>query len=409
MGMASSDFDIAVVGAGPAGLTTALALADSGARVVCLDRRFGFDGESEGDTRTIALFRGSVRLLKNLGVWEACAPFAAPLEVMRIVDDTGRLPKAPDITFRASEVGPEPFGYNIPNERLTSALANHAQGVGNLTCHRTEGVTRVMTAGDAVFIATQEGDEISVPLVVGADGPDSVTRRAAGIAAHEWRYDQIAVACWFSHSRPHEGVSTEFHRPAGPLVVVPMLGDMSGLVWVEHPAEAKRLMTLDDAAFSAALESCLGGLLGHVTQVSARSAFPLMGLTARQFGKGRTVLVGHAAHVIPPIGAQGLNLGFRDAAVLADLVQKARKSGADVGGEEVVAAYDAARRRDVLSRTFTVDMLNRSLLVGWFPPVQLLRGVGLQMLKLLPELKRVVMRHGMTPEEDLPPLMRTAP
>ena len=210
-------FDAAVIGAGPAGLTTTAALAHAGIKVICLDRQFGFHGETKGDTRTIALLQGSIQLLKNLNIWPHCVNYAAPLDVMRVIDDTGRFPRAPDMTFKASELGPEPFGYNIPNDRLTSALALHAERHPNITLHTTSAVEKVIGGPREVILTTAEKQQIRCALVVGADGPESIARRSARIETVDWRYDQIAIAGWFSHSRPHRNISTEFHRPAGPL------------------------------------------------------------------------------------------------------------------------------------------------------------------------------------------------
>jgi 2-octaprenyl-6-methoxyphenol hydroxylase len=402
----NTDFDVAIIGGGAAGLATAACLATEDLRIVVFDSHFGFEGEKKGDTRTIALLQNSVYLLENLGVWEACAPFAQPLDVMKVVDDTGRFPRVADATFLASELGPDPFGYNIPNDKLVTVLAHHVHAGRKATLYTTRGVVDIVTEPDRAVIVTEEGARVSASLVVGADGPNSLARRKAGIDTHDWAYDQTAIACWFSHSLPHHNVSTEFHRPAGPLVVVPMQGDQCGLVWVEAPREAERLLALDDEAFGRELERAIHSTLGSIGQISRRSSFRLAGLTANEFAKGRTALVSHAAHVIPPIGAQGLNLGLRDAAMLADIVCKAHIKGEDVGGVEVVKAYDAARRADILSRTFTVDMLNRSLLFGWFLPFQALRGIGVQLLNRIAPLRKAVMREGLAPQASLPPLMQ---
>lgn len=400
------DYDVAIIGGGAAGLATAACLATEDLRIICFDRQFGFNGEEKGDTRTIALLQNSVYLLQNLGIWEACAPCAQPLDVMKVVDDTGRFPPVPPTTFYASELGPEPFGYNIPNDRLVTALAEHDRASGRINLHPTEGVAHIVTGPQRAVVTTREGASIAVALVVGADGPRSLARSEAGIGTHDWRYDQTAIACWFSHSLPHDNISTEFHRPSGPLVVVPMQGNQCGLVWVEAPLEAERLLALDDCAFARELERATHGTLGGISRISRRSAFPLAGLTANDFAKGRTALVSHAAHVLPPIGAQGLNLGLRDAAMLADIVCRAHIKGEDPGGSEVINAYNAARRTDILSRTFTVDMLNRTLLYGWFPPLQALRGIGVQLLNHIAPLRRAVMREGLAPQSNLPPLMQ---
>ena len=400
-------YDVAIIGAGAAGLTTACAMADEGLEIVCFDKVFGFDGQKKGDTRTIALLQNSVYLLQNIGVWEACKGFAEPLNIMKVVDDTGRFPAVPTASFDAKELGTDPFGYNIPNDRLVSALAEHARKKNNITLTETKRVVQIDNKADKAIISLHEGNKITTSLVVGADGSQSLARREAGITTTDWKYNQTAIACWFNHSLSHQNISTEYHRKPGPLVIVPMQGKKCGLVWVETPEEADRLMALDDQAFRRELEAGVHSSLGSITDVSRRSAFPLSGLVATSFAKQRTALVGHAAHVLPPIGAQGLNLGLRDAAMIADIACKAHMRGDDPGGREVIAQYDELRRGDIMSRTFTVDFLNRSLLHGWFPPLQATRAIGVQLLKLIPPLRKAVMREGISPQNNLPPLMHS--
>ena len=401
------DFDIAIIGAGATGLTTACAMADEGLKIICFDKMFGFDGEKVGDTRTIALLQNSVYLLQNIGVWKDCEAFAEPLNIMKVVDDTGRFPAVPTASFNASELGSDPFGYNIPNDRLVTALADHARKSPNITLCETKKVVQIENMARKAIVFPLDGEKVSVSLVIGADGPNSLARRKAGITTTDWHYDQTAIAGWFAHSLPHQNISTEFHRKAGPLVIVPMQGNRCGLVWVEKPDEADRLMDLDDQQFRAELEDSIHGSLGTITDVSRRSAFPLSGLVANSFASQRTVLVGHAAHVLPPIGAQGLNLGLRDAAMIADIASKAHMRGDDPGGHEVIAQFDKLRRSDIMSRTFAVDFLNRSLMHGWFPPLQATRAIGVQLLNLFPPLRKAVMREGIGPKSNLPPLMHS--
>ena len=396
--------DVAVVGAGPAGLSAALALATIGARTLCAGPPFSPD-PARPDTRTTALLAGSVQLLRNTGVWSRCAAMAAPLEAIRIIDDRRAILRAPEVEFRAGELGLGTFGYNIPNAALVAAMIGQARRLENLKLVETAGVTRIEPAGASVRLTLDEGGGIDARLVAGADGRRSLCRRAAGIATRGWRYDQAAIACNFDHARPHENVSNEFHHEAGPFTTVPLPGRASSLVWVERPAEVERLVALPDEAFIQAVEANLHGLLGHVTGLGPRAAFPLSGLTASPLAASRIALVGEAAHVIPPIGAQGLNLGFRDAATLAEGVASALAAGADPGGEEVLRAYDRARMSDVASRTFAVDLLNRSLLTE-FLPVQLARGLGLHLLKSIAPLRQFVMRQGLAPNRGLPALMR---
>jgi 2-octaprenyl-6-methoxyphenol hydroxylase len=399
------NYDVAIIGGGAAGLATAASMALEHLEIIVFDTHFGFDGQEKGDTRTIALLQNSVYMLENLGIWDKCVPDAQPLDTMKVVDDTGRFPPVPDATFKASELGTDPFGYNIPNDKLVTALADHARQMETITLFETSGVETIETHQDKAVITTKEGAQFNVALVVGADGPQSLARQQAGISTTDWNYDQTAIACWFSHTLPHNNISTEFHRPAGPLVVVPMQGNQCGLVWVEKPHEADRLMQLDDETFARELETATRGTLGGIFDLSRRSAFPLAGLTANHFAKGRTALISHAAHVLPPIGAQGLNLGLRDAAVLADIVNRAHMMGEDPGGNDVIERYNTTRRSDILSRTFTVDMLNRSLIFGWFLPFQAARGIGVKLLNMIPPFRRAVMREGMAPQQDLPPLM----
>jgi 2-octaprenyl-6-methoxyphenol hydroxylase len=392
-------YEIGVVGAGPAGLAAALGLARLGLRVVIISVRPG-----QPDNRTAALFTGSVQLLRNLGAWDDCRSAGEALTAIRIVDDMGALLRAPEVLFTAAEVGLDAFGTNVPNAALIDALARRAHAADTITLTETVAVTDLVIAPDNVEVRLADGTRLTVRLVVGADGRNSLCRRAAWIEARRWSYEQSALTCTFSHQRPHDGVSTEFHRPAGPLTVVPAPGRASSLVWVERPAVARRLADLDETAFRGALETRLQGLLGPVGEIGARGLFPLSGLTAEVAGANRVALVGEAAHVIPPIGAQGLNLGFRDAAMLADCVGDALQASGDVGGPETLSAYARARRADIASRAWSIDLLNRSLVSGLLP-VQLMRGLGMHALKAIKPLRRIAIREGLAPSFATPRLM----
>jgi len=396
--------DVAIVGAGPAGLTAAIALACNGAQAICAGPPFDPD-PARPDTRTTALLRGSVQLLKNIGVWPYCRADAAPLDAIRIIDDTGHLLRAPEVEFQAGELGFEAFGFNVPNHSLVAALRRRGSELKDLRLIETSGADAVIPASNAIHVHLAEHTAIESRLVAGADGRRSICREAARIDTIAWGYDQAAIACNFEHTLPHGNVSNEFHRSAGPFTTVPLPGNASSLVWVERPAVVERLMGFADDTFRETLEIRLQGLLGGVTATGPRAAFPLSGLTARRFARSRIALIGEAAHVIPPIGAQGLNLGFRDAAHLAELVGRALDRNADPGEERVLRAYDRARRTDVVGRTVAVDLLNRSLLSS-FLPMQLARGFGLHLLNALSPLRRYVMRQGLDAESELPDLMR---
>ncbi len=401
----SRRFTAAVVGGGPAGLAAALALGAAGADVVLAAPPHRAAGQAP-DNRTAALFAGSIEFLKNLGVWDLIAPHSAPITAIRILDDTGALLRAPEVTFTAAEVGLDVFGWNVPNNALVAGLtAGASKPESGVTLQSTLGIAQVEIGNDVATLTSQEGDRFEVLLVAGADGRNSLCRTAAGIATRTWSYPQAAIATSFRHSRPHGSVSTEFHRPAGPFTTVPLPDLSSSLVWVERPEEAQRLAALDEAAFRTAVEIRLQGLLGALGEIAPRAVFPLSGLTAERFGGNRVALVGEAGHVIPPIGAQGLNLGIRDAAALADCVAEALAAGRDPGGSVALEAYSARRRSDVTSRITTIDVLNRSL-ISEFVPVHLARGMGLVALKTFGPLRRLAIREGLQPSQSLPSLLK---
>lgn len=393
-----------VVGTGPAGLAAALSLAQVGAEVTLAGP--GAPPAGAADTRTAALFNGSITLLQSLGVWDGLEEVSAPLKAIRIVDDTGGLLRAPEVLFEALEVGESVFGWNVPNAALTEALWAAVRRSERITVAETARIAHLEIRPEGATAHTAEGEALGARLVAAADGRRSICRAAAGIATTAWDYDQAAIATRFAHSRPHGDVSTEFHRQSGPLTTVPLPGLESGLVWVERPAIAKRLAELDDEGFRVALETRLQGLLGHVGAIGPRRLFPLSGLTAEAYGKSRVALIGEAGHVIPPIGAQGLNLGLRDAATLADCAAEAMARGEDIGGDAVMRRYHELRKSDVESRIMAVDALNRTLL-STLLPVSLLRGFGLHLIRAFGPLKRALIRQGLEPSGPRPSLMQS--
>src|SRR6266480_4904047 len=390
MNEVSGTHDVVVIGGGPAGLTAAIALAQTGANTALIARRAPYS-----DNRTTALLGGSVDLLQALDVWRRCADKAAPLQAMRLVDDTGRLIRAPEVRFSSDEIDLDAFGYNIENRRLIAALAQRAAELSDLTRFDDEADT-VNLYDATVAIGTAHGKSLSARLVAGADGRQSLCREAAGIAVRGRDLNQSALTFNVSHSRPHRNNSTEFHTPQGPCVFVPLPGDRCSVVWVAAPKEAERLLALTDDELSMAAETQSHSILGRVHVEPGRHLFPLAIEQPWQFAKARVALVGEAAHVIPPIGAQGLNMGLRDAADVADVVGNAMLSGEDPGAPHVLKRYQWARRADISSRVLAIDMANRSLLSD-FLPVQSLRAAGLHLIGSIGPLRHLAMREGLAP------------
>jgi 2-octaprenyl-6-methoxyphenol hydroxylase len=323
---------------------------------------------------------------------------------MRIIDDTARLLRAPEVHFDAGEIGRETFGYNIENRYLVAALEMRARALPSLAIIVGE-AERIAIADERVDVALKDGERLSARLVVGADGRNSRCRRAAGIETEGWDYPQTALTFNLAHSRPHHDTSSEFHTETGPFTLVPLPGRRSSLVFVVGPAQARRLRKFDDPAINAEIERRSHSILGKIAIEPGRGIFPLAAQTARSFAANRVALVGEAAHVIPPIGAQGLNLGLRDGATIAELAAEAHRAGADPGAPELLARYNARRRTDVGGRTFAVDLLNRSLLSDYLP-LQGARGLGLYLLDRIGPLRRIVMREGIAPVAAQPRLMR---
>jgi len=392
-------FEAVVVGGGPAGLTAAIALAGAQVPTALIAGR-----PRGADNRTTLLLKGSVTALETLAIWQRCRAQAAPLRVMRIIDDTGRLLRAPEVRFEAAEIDLEAFGYNIENLHLVAAMAERAREIAALELI-TQDAVDIAISSDVVAINLDDGGSVVAKLVIAADGRRSRCRAAAGIETEDWAYPQTALTFTLRHSREHHDISTEFHRASGPFTLVPLPGLRSSLVFVTDPADAARLEALPDGELAAEIERRAHSILGKIELEPERGVFALRVERARSLGARRVVLVGEAAHVIPPIGAQGLNLGLRDAAAIGELVAQAHRTGHDPGADELISRYLEMRRADVVSRTLAVDLLNRSLLSD-FLPLQGARGLGLALLQHVGPLRRAAMREGVAPAAAQPRLMR---
>jgi 2-octaprenyl-6-methoxyphenol hydroxylase len=390
-----SDSDVLIAGAGLAGLTAAYGMARAGFEVVCCGA-----AERTGRGRTVALLNQSVAFLKSLGLWADLERRAAPLRSLRLIDDTGAFFPPRPVEFHAAEIGLDAFGWNIENDLLAEALAAKVA--------QNAGVERVATGIEAYEFSTHairarlgDGREIVARLAIGADGRDSKARRAAGLAARVHRYPQTALTAHLAHRLPHDDFSTEFHTRGGPFTLVPLPAsatapNRSSLVWVMGQEDARRREGLDDETLSREIELGAHSLLGAMRIEGQRGFFPMIRQTVPEIVGERLALVGDAAHVLPPIGAQGLNLGLRDVEAIIACAAEARADGRDIGRPETLRDYERARRADVMLRTGAVDSLNRSLLTH-FAPVDFARGAGLAALSAVGPLRRFVMRAGIGP------------
>ena len=390
--------DILISGGGPAGLAAAAAFGTAGLSVVLVDPVPPVtEATAEGaDLRTTAILQPGADLLARAGLWDRLAPHAAPLQVMRIVDAGGETPDPRLVRdFDAADISDRPFGWNFPNWLLRREMVAHLATLPNVEVRTGTGTAGVVTREAEARVTLSDGRRIAARLLVGADGRDSPVRRALGINATTLRYGQKALAFAVTHPIPHGGVSTEVHRTGGPFTLVPLPDHQgrpaSAVVWMDRGPEVDRLAALDDAAFGAEASGRSGHVLGPLTPVTRRQVWPIIARLADRMTGQRTALMAEAAHVIPPIGAQGLNMSLADLAALVDL---ATADPAGLGSPAMLAAYERARHADVRMRVLGVDALNRASMIG-ARPLRDLRAAALDALYSVAPVRRALMRRGL--------------
>lgn len=385
--MHDTQFDVVVVGAGAVGLAGALAFARAG----CATCLIGIAPERP-DGRTAALLDGSLQFLAGLGLGPAIEEASSPLRTMRIIDDTASLFRPPPAEFRAAEIGLEAFGRNVENVRLVGVLAEAARHAPNI--HWRPEMAAGLAGEEFGAVRLENGTVVEANVVVAADGRRSALRQQAGLVARETRYNQSALTTILRHERGHHDVSTEFHTRYGPFTLVPTGERRSSLVWVCRPDEAARLAGLDDPTLARRIETQSHRLLGRVTVDGPRAVVPLGTVSVDRLHAGRLALAGEAAHALPPIGAQGLNMGLADVAVLARLLEQRAAASNRAGIPGMLAEYERQRLRDIRIRSGAVDGLNRALLSS-FLPLDAVRGFALGALGRIGPLRRSVMRAGL--------------
>lgn len=390
--------DILISGGGIAGLTAAAAFGAAGFSVICVDPEPPVTAETDpgADMRSTAFLQPSIPVLQAAGLWARLLPHATPLQIMRIIDAGGATPTPRIIKdFNAAELSDLPFGWNLPNWLLRREGLARILEMPNVSFRPGTATTRLFTRQAEALVTLSDGDQIAARLVVAADGRNSTMRDALGIAVKTYRYGQKALAFAVTHPIPHDNVSTEIHRSGGPFTLVP-LPDRSGqpasaVVWMETGPEVARLQALPVAEFEAAMNARSCQILGPMTLASPRSSWPIIAQIAQRMAGERTALLAEAAHVVPPIGAQGLNMSLADLRVLVDLAQAAPD---DLGSARMLDAYHKARHLDVQARVTGINALNRASMMG-APALRDLRAGALDALYALAPLRRTMMRAGL--------------
>lgn len=412
-----------IVGGGLVGMTLACALADAGLTVVLVDAEEPAGRLDAGhDGRASAIAFGSQRILAGIGAWGGMAEEAEPIRDIRVSDGDGGGRVSPlflhydhqELSGRLAGTlaGAPPFGWIVENRAIRRALMARLAALPSVV-HLAPAQVLDLTRGAGGVVATLDtGARITAPLAIAAEGRNSPSRRAADIPVTEWTYPQTGIVCTIGHELPHGGVAHEHFLPAGPFAVLPMTttadGHRSSIVWTERSEIAPAMMALDDDAFAAEIMRRFGLSLGTIRVLGQRWTYPLKLMHAARYVDDRLALIGDAAHVIHPIAGQGLNLGLRDVAALAEAIVDAARLGLDIGQADVLARYERWRRFDTMMLLAVTDSLNR-LFSNDVALIRLARDMGLAAVDRLPPLKRLFMRHAMGLVGDLPRLVRGEP
>jgi 2-octaprenyl-6-methoxyphenol hydroxylase len=397
--------DLLIGGAGFAGLALAIALRQGlGQAFAVTVADPALAAKPSKDPRASAIAAAARRLFEAIDVWDAVAGDAQPILDMVVTDSKLDDAVRPTfLTFGGDVEEGEPFAHMVENRHLIDALVAKAKELGVEL--RADSVSGFEVSANAIDVQLAGGETISARLLVGADGAKSKIREQAGIASHGWNYDQSAIVTTVAHEREHQGRAEEHFLPAGPFAILPLTGKRSSIVWTEAAREAERVVALSDEEFHAELEKRFGLQLGDIKVIGPRRAFPLGLFTARSFIADRLALVGDAAHIIHPIAGQGLNMGLRDVAALAEAVADAARLGLDIGGADVLERYQRWRRFDTMTMGVATDGLNR-LFSNSSDVLRLVRDLGLGVVERLPALKRIFIREAAGFTGDVPKLLR---
>jgi len=390
--------DILISGGGVAGLTAAAAFGSAGFRTICVDPAPPVTKmEDEGaDLRTTAFLQPSIPVLEAAGLWDRLAPHAAPLQIMRIIDAGGEHPDPRIVKdFDAADISDQPFGWNLPNWLLRREMVARLADLPNVSFRPGLATTALLTRESEALATLSDGTRIAARMVIAADGRNSPVREALDIPVKTTRYGQKALAFAVTHPIPHRNISTEIHRSGGPFTLVP-LPDRDGqpcsaIVWMETGPNALRLAALPVPEFEAEMNTRSCHILGPLTLVSRRTLWPIISQLAARMSGERTALMAEAAHVVPPIGAQGLNMSLADLRCLLDLAQENR---ATLGDARMLDTYHRQRHLDVQARVTGIDALNRASMMG-AQGLRDLRATALNALYSIAPVRKTLMRAGL--------------
>ena len=402
--------DILIVGGGLNGPLLALALAPTGLRVTVIDALpEAVRADAQFDGRSYALALSSVRMLRALGLWPAIEGQAQPILQVRAADGRpGEAPSPLHLSLDHAEIEEGPLGAMVEDRHLRRALLAAMADTPGITHRADTRVVAQQVGPSGVTLRLEGGETLTGRLLVGCDGRASGTARRAGIRRVRWGYGQTALVCAIAHERPHHGIAQQLFLPGGPLAVLPLTDNRASIVWTEAEAVAAGIAGLDDAGYLAALRHRLGDGLGEVRLVGRRWAYPLGLSLAQSFVADRLVLAGDSAHGIHPIAGQGLNLGFRDVAALAEVLTEAARRGEDIASPLVLERYQVWRRFDATTMALATDAFNRL----FSNDNALLRGVrdlGMGLAGQVPALRRAFMREAAGLTGEVPRLMQGRP
>ncbi|PRY25017.1 2-octaprenyl-6-methoxyphenol hydroxylase [Aliiruegeria haliotis] len=397
--MARTETDILIAGGGIAGLTAALTFGRAGFRVVLVSPEPPVtEGDADGsDLRSTAFLQPAKVLFEQIGLWDDLAGTATPLNVLRVVDTVGWPPQIRDSReFQATDLGERSFGWNLMNWRVLQGLARTLNGLDNVVLRFGTSFASMVARDAGAIVQLSSGDSVAAKLVVAADGRNSAVRETAGIGVKTTRYGQKTLAFVVGHSKPHANVSTEIYNEGGPFTLVP-LPDLDGqpasaVVWMNPGARAEELAAMDWVAFEARMSERSCYILGPLHLKSERRLWPIISQRAERLAAPRVAVMAEAAHVIPPIGAQGLNTSLNDLVLLRDLALMAGREG--LGGDDMLERYDRTRGADIRKRVRAIDAFNR-ITRSPNPQVQMLRLAGMKAAHDLGGLRRAIMKAGM--------------